>query len=254
MSLLDAHYGYRRAGFSTIPVARAAGMAKKPLVAWQEYQDRRPNDREIRTWVMQWPTSNLGLIMAGSGHMAVDIDGDVHAAYAELVKYGVTFPPTAPVQATNKGLHVLFSVPAPVGDGVAWLKGPGWQVDIRGVGYIVAEPSVHESGVPYQWIRPFVSPAPKAPQRLLELLSRRAEPSVLEVPPPQENWVATLLLTGSPEGQRNNDAFRLAGWLRHKLPEDVLEAVMYMFADRCRPAMSYAEIDAIIASVARYRR
>lgn len=256
-TLTAAHFAYRDAGFSTIPVTR---YDKRPLAPWKEYQARLPKDAEIRGWVKKYPTSNVGLIMGGmSGHMAVDIDGDINGAYKALQMFGVDLPGTAPVQSSGKGYHVLLSVESPVGDSVAWLKEPGWQIDIRGVGYIVAAPSIHQNGRPYQWVKPFKAPAPPAPGRLIELLAQRErnERALTAPPPPSEPWVTQLLLNGAkgPDGdvpgERNGQATRLAGYLLRHLPADVTATILYLFADKCDPKLPYDEIDTIVWSIGR---
>jgi hypothetical protein len=252
--LQEAHTKYRAAGFSTIPVARSGGIAKRPLVAWTEYQDRQPRDGEIRLWATKWPTSNIGLIMANSRHLAIDVDGDLGLAYQALLKLGVSFSANAPVQRTGKGHHILMSTTEPVGDAVAWLKGDGWQIDVRGIGYIIVEPSIHQNGMPYQWIRPFCAPAPPASARLLELLLKREEREESEglyAPPAKEGWIADMILHGSPEGQRNHDGARLAGYVFRSEPPDIARAIVYCFAEHCSPPMSRYEADLICDSIGR---
>lgn len=250
--LQEAHARYRAAGFSTIPVAR---FNKKPLVQWTEFQDRTPNDREIRSWSTKWPTSNLGLIMAGSHHTALDFDGNANLANEALQRRGVNIPRGLyPVQRTGKGHHVLMSTTEPVGDAVAWMKGDGWQIDVRGIGYIIVEPSVHENGTRYEWIRPFVAPAPPAPARLIELLTvpRLDERDRgLYAAPAKEGWIADMILHGAPEGQRNNDGAKLAGYLFRHEPPDIATAIMFCFAEHCTPPMSRFEAEQICHSIGR---
>ena len=247
--LQEAHTKYRAAGFSTIPVARSGGIAKKPLVAWTEYQDRQPRDGEIRQWATKWPTSNIGLIMAGSNHLAIDIDGAIAPAYRALQERGVSFSANAPVQRTGKGHHVLMSTSEPVGDSVAWMKGDGWQIDVRGIGYIIVEPSIHQNGTPYEWVKPFFSPAPPAPARLIELLSKRDQREGIFAEPVKEGWIADMILHGSPEGQRNDDGARLAGYIFRHEPADIAQAIMLCFAEHCTPPMSRYEVEQICFSI-----
>jgi len=248
--LAGAHNGYRAAGFATIPVARD----KTPLVKWQEYQDRLPSNEEIEEWCEMWPDSNVALVMGNTGHVAIDIDGDLKKAYAALQEKGVQLPPTAPVQKTGKGYHVLLSVPKPVRDSVGWMKGDGWQIDIRGIGYIVVAPSVHASGFQYRWVKPFVTPIPAAPEALLGVLGRRGEEQAAGLFAPEAEhptWVAELLYKGSPEGQRNQDGAKLAGYLFKALPDDLARVTMHMWGERCKPPLPSREVETICASIAR---
>lgn len=188
--------------------------------------------------------------MANSKHIALDFDGDLGAAYSVLKARGVTLPSDAPVQRTGKGHHVLLSTAEPVGDAVAWLKGEGWQIDVRGIGYIIVEPSIHQNGTPYEWIRPFATPAPPAPAALINMLQRRDEREGLFADPVRESWIVDMILHGAPEGQRNNDGARLAGYLLRVLPRDIAEAVMLCFASNCTPPMSRYEVEMVCNSIA----
>lgn len=250
-TLTAAHFGYRDAGFSTIPVTR---FDKRPLVGVMEFRERRPKDSEIRAWVKKWPTSNLALIMGGSGHIALDFDGAIGPAYQALQKFGIDLPGDAPVQASGKGYHVVMSVEQQVGDAVAWLKEPGWQIDVRGLGYIVVAPSIHQNGRHYEWVKPLKAPAPLAPKRLVELLVQRErnERQQIFAPPPAMNELTELFINGSAEGQRNNDGCRIAGvFLGLGLSQDWVTQVMYDWAARCSPPLDYQEIDQIVWSIGR---
>ena len=54
-----AALGYRRLGWSVIPLR---AREKIPKLAWQEFQDRRAEDDEIRGWFKRWPKANVGIV------------------------------------------------------------------------------------------------------------------------------------------------------------------------------------------------
>ena len=230
---------------------------KKPLVKWEKYQDTPPTDAEIVKW-FGGGLRNIGIIL-GRGKVAVDMDGE--GAEELLLEAGVELPEDAPRSRTSAGYHVLFTVPQDVGDRVNLLgqkarDGAGKLIkpliDIRGVGYVVAPPSVHATGHVYQWERrPDV--LPPAPAALLELIARRpAAPSAAAAATDGAfKWVAEAM-KGVGEGQRDATCTRLAGYyLKKSMPADVVREMLYTFADRCTPPFGRAEVDKTVASVKR---
>ena len=150
---------YLEWGFSVIPLR---ANDKRPVRPWEELQRRMVTEAEIQHW--EWP--NIGIITGAiSGIIVLDVDSV--EGEKELKKRGM--PPT-PMVATAKGRHI-------------YLKHPGGEVrnfarrlpgmDLRGDGgYVVAPPSMHPSGVRYEWV---ISPADcdvaDAPQWLLDLIA-----------------------------------------------------------------------------------
>jgi len=261
MSLYDHYIGYRKAGFAAIP----CGQDKKPFVRWQEFQERMPTDDEVMSWCRNYPYSNMAIVMGRSGHVAIDIDGDIKLAYAALTERGITFPKDAPVQKTGKGHHVLLSVPQPLGDAVAWMAGDGpagerWQIDVKGVGYIIVAPSIHANGHKYKWLRPLSLPIPQAPEPLVMLLTKGSTNGYLAggqglyAPPVRENWIVDLLVNGAPQGQRNAEGVRLAGYFFSVLPGDIARAVMHLFGERCTPPLQMYEVAAMCDYAQRQRK
>ena len=37
-------------------------QCKVPLIAWKEYQSRRPTEAEVRDWFTKWPDANIGIV------------------------------------------------------------------------------------------------------------------------------------------------------------------------------------------------
>lgn len=193
---------------------------KRPLLeSWKRYFTTQPTLEEITRWWTQWPTANIGLIQ-GRGQFVLDIDGI--EGEAALAQAGVEIPSNTPQVKTSKGRHVYFAgvVPNRV---AAMLK-----VDTRSDGgYVVAPPSVHESGHVYSWTTSLWPPA-QAPEKLLMLLNK---PQASAVAHAIDSWIGDAL-AGVGEGARNSMATRLAGYLWGKgLPQDVVEALMQMWRD-----------------------
>ena len=236
---------YLALGCHPIPVQP---REKKPLVEWKRYQTEAPLLDEIDAWWETWPDANVGLVL-GRGAFAVDLDGD-RDAEALLHAQGV-YLPAAPVSRTANGFHVFLSAPGPVPDRVALLGGPKPkpQVDIRGVGFVVAPPSIHPTGAQYVWKLPLAWPLPAAPPALLELITRgRARMNG----PAGSGWVAESL-RGAGEGVRDATCTRLAGYLLGKgLDAPTVEALLIeSFARNCTPPFPAHDVRKCVQSIAR---
>lgn len=258
--ILQAARYYLSKGLHPIPIeyprAGKPQSGKKPLVKWEKYQDTPPTDAELVKW-FGGGLANIGIIL-GRGKVAVDLDGE--GAEQALAAAGVTLPADAPRSRTSAGYHVLMSVSADVGDRVNLLKQTKRDaagalikplIDIRGIGYLVAPPSVHASGHVYAWERrPDL--LPPAPAKLLALINQ-APSSPAAVTPGQGDfkWVVKAM-GGVGEGQRDSMCARLAGYfLKKNMPEDVVKATLYVFADRCTPPFEHSEVDKTVVSVRR---
>jgi len=228
---------YLRLGLHPIP---CEVRGKRPLVPWKNYQATPPTEEQIERWWTETPDANVGLIL-GRGTFAVDIDSD--AGYDALLEQGCSLAAPHPISRTAKGAHHLFAAPGPVPDRVGLVEG----VDIRGVGYIVAPPSIHPSGQRYEWIVPFEGALPPAPRPLLTLIAGPQQRPAASDP----GWVVTAL-AGVGEGQRDQVCTRLAGYFLQKhVTPDVVEAILQDWALRCTPAFAPDAVTKCVASIAR---
>jgi hypothetical protein len=181
---------------------------------------------------------------------AVDLDGGLDALWL-LHERGIHLPST-PTSKTANGLHVFLSAPGAVPDRVGLLTTNGGkpQVDIRGVGIVVAPPSIHPSGVAYAWEIPLALPLPPAPQSLLDLIQTgrvREKPNQTG-----SSWVIESL-RGVPEGQRDDTCTRLAGFLLGVgLDSSTTEALLVeSFAKNCTPPLDPATVRKCVRSIHR---
>ena len=146
MSPLEAALSYLRQGFSVIPII---AKDKKPLIAWEEYQNRRATEEEIKAWWARWPDANVGIVTgAVSGLVVIDIDCvEVKEKLKELLRdYDLS---TIPRSRTGNGWQLFFKHPGVTIPNRAGVL-PG--LDVRGDGgYVVAPPSVHPTGKVYRW-------------------------------------------------------------------------------------------------------
>lgn len=249
MTCYEAAVEYLALGFHPIP---CAPRSKRPLVQWRQYQTEPPRLEDLDTWWRDTPDANVALVL-GRGTFAVDLDGG-KAAEDLLIQQGVLLP-AAPRSKTGHGGHVFLSCDRPVPDRVGLLttNGKKPQVDIRGVGIVVAPPSIHPDGPIYEWIAPLHVPLPAAPPRLLQLIFDHIETPTSG--PMGAGWVAEALM-GLPRGTRDATCTQLAGYfLGHGLPAELVETLLAeTFGPRCTPPFPQADIRKCVQSIARKER
>jgi hypothetical protein len=156
-SLGEAALYYLSQGLSVIPLRP---REKVPAVAWDEYQERRPTEEEVKRWWVENPGYNIGIVTGRvSGNlMVIDFD-DLEVAKGILGRVGAGAPGGAEklkhtwVVRTGKGLHVYVRLEDP--ESMPRTRaGAGEKVDFRADGgQAVAPPSVHPSGARYEWLR-----------------------------------------------------------------------------------------------------
>ena len=222
---------YIERGWSCIPVPRGQ---KTPIIKWKQYQERLPSDAEVASWE-NGPTNVAIVTGSVSNLIVVDVDGE--AGLAALHRHG--FIPSTPQVRTAKGYHFYFLHPGgSIRNKARFLP----DVDLRADGgYVIAPPSIHESGHEYTWI---VTPDERqiavCPEWLLRLIKppeRSASP-----PPPNGNghrepegdfWLGKALAIAQP-GTRDETGFWLACQLRDAgLSYPQQETVLRAYAAQC---------------------
>lgn len=242
----QSHYAefalrYQAWGLVSIPIAPSAKCPPKGFDLDGLYdrleRGERPSEEEVKSWWARWPDAQVGVVTgAATGLIVLDIDG-------EDTELPGSFPQT-PIVLTRRGRHIYFRWQGQ--RLLAQIKISN-RLEVRGDrAYVVAPPSLHPSGVRYEWIvtPEEVEPA-DPPEWLIKAISERTQP-VAQAPkelPPQ-----------IPEGQRNVVLTSLAGTLRRRgLTAKEIEAALLAFnASRCQPPLCEAEVHHIAYSVARY--
>jgi hypothetical protein len=191
--------------------------AKHPL-GWlvpHGVKDATCNRARILAWWTRHPSANIGL---ATGHRfdVLDVDGPTGAQAIQDLAAAHRLHSSGPLVRTGGGGWHYYL--APTGLGNASPTGLE-QVDWRGRGgYVVAPPSRHASGHPYQWIEGRtleVSPG-EVPAVLLERLQprqRQRPPGPVQLPAaadgPGDRYVRAALteelarVATAPRGQRN---------------------------------------------------
>jgi putative DNA primase/helicase len=185
-------------------------------------KDATTDPEEIRVWWSEWPDANIGL--ACDRMVVLDLDSAEAIAEAERRHGGV---PATPTVETGKGRHLYFEAPAnqTVKNTVGRI---GAGIDVRAPGgYVVAPPSLHQSGRRYRWAVGLALDVPLAPLPVWAL--------------------------AKPEGGRNDALTSEVGrlFMRGLDEKAVREAAIAWNAEHCDPPLSEREVETVIMSVAR---
>lgn len=219
---------------------------KEPCVG-EGWQAKATTDEgQITEWFDQNPKANVGVAFGRqSGIIDIECDDEAAAQNFDRIFAGVAV--VTPTFKSSKGLHRIFkwtdSFPS---QGKASIKKGGLEFrlgDSAKGSQSVFPPSLHATGVRYQWL-PGLSPSECDPMEIpLEILARIsvfidegevATPSLLNgrKAKPQSHWDG--LLAGVSEGGRHAAALSVAGKLARELDldnaEDVKRAVRELLA------------------------
>lgn len=240
-----------------LPVFPVKPKGKTPLTE-HGCKDATIDAAQIVSWWETWPDANIGIATGVGDRPLCVLDVDIKhdqgkfgdESLEELVQQNGQLPETWLCLTGGGGLHYYFFCNDPavtVGANVL----PG--LDFRGRGgYVVAPPSLHESGSRYEW-------------------EASNDPGDGAIPADIPGWLHYLLVRGKQqtrknapteapesvtEGGRNQELFRLACSLRAKglTVEELTPAVLKANETRCKPPLSAREIETICKSAGRYER
>lgn len=210
---LEAANNYAAKGWTVIA---CQPRSKSPAVTeWKSFQTKKPSWEDLRKW-FPGDANNLAILTGkGSGIVVLDVDNP-----DALDDYDI--PETLTVK-TAKGYHYYFKHPGcAVSNGP--IKGLG---DIKADGgYVVAPPSLHETGKRYEWVDP-EAPLAECPEWIIskskarEIADRHNESFVKEPPTLTDyakGWLGDVdKLAMASKGGRNdllNRVARRAGQLK----------------------------------------
>jgi hypothetical protein len=208
-------------------------------------------------WWTQWPAANIAIATGDlSGIFVLDVDGEHgEQSLRNLEQRLGQLPPTVEVITGSGGRHIYFRLPefpgAPIIRNSASKIGVG--LDIRGnKGYVIAPPSLHESGRRYQWSVDSADRIVEAPGWLIGLIAPSSGIAQLDGRRSAEHWVR-IAAEGVDEGARNTTLASLTGHLlRHNVDVEVVaELVLAWNSTRCRPPLSERECLRTIESIAK---
>ena len=234
----EAALDYLERGWSPIPVKPGE---KIPQVAWQEYQEQRATPEEIHKWYAAVPRGNLSIVTGEISDLTViDIDGadGLHSLDAN----GIVLPPTRTVK-TPHGLHFYYRYQA----SPSTIAGLLDHVDVRGNGGCVCAPPSFTAAGPYSVLDDI--PVVELGDAFDGVQQRHRSSMASDG---SDNWIVDLLRNGAPGGTRNDQAARLAGYLKTKHPADIVLSLMENWNLKNTPPLGDAELQTVINSVERY--
>jgi replicative DNA helicase len=205
----------------------------------------------LTEWWNKYPDANIGIATGiNSGFMVLDVDpkhgGD--KSLAELISKHGELPKTPMSKTGGGGQHYLFAYPHGFDIRNSSGKvGPGLDIRAEG-GYIVAPPSLHESGNHYEWDKstpPSQTQLANCPKWLFDLIV--AKPEVQPVMPTRTEGAYI-------SGQRNSALASLAGSMRRRGMSDdsIFVALNAENLNKCVPPLTEGEVRTIAMSIGRY--
>lgn len=257
--LLEAALEYAARGWRVFPLhtpgpdgcscgdATCKASGKHPRLA-HGVKEASADAKVVGAWWRRWPDANIGVATGPeSGFFVLDLDrakgaeASAVSALAELEDRHGRLPPTLSQRTGSGGNHRLYrwSAETPVKSRkrVLFCGEVAAAVDTRGVGgYIVAPPSLHETGRRYEWRtgETAVAEVVEAPRWLLDAITairvreQPPRPAAAPLPAPgaeadrAERYVRAALLgacrrlSGAAPGGRHDAMLRegrtLGGW------------------------------------------
>lgn len=231
--------GHQHRDPDTMKMVTCAGksLGKTPLIRWRGYQHELPREDDVRTWWKHWPDANIGMATGTlSGILVLDADG-TEARKSCLQNGGLD---ETPMIWTGKVGGAHFHLAYPGGD-VRNFAGKLPGTDLRGQGgYVLMPPSLHASGNTYRWNESTRHHAyASVPDWLTELIESDAEAD--GEPLFGDDFDVSQVLTGIPEGKRDDTLYRYACRLRHDdVPKVEAEELLRLAARACKPAFDEA--------------
>ena len=126
-------------GFSLVQLGKCS---KSAIRKWADLRDNPATDDIIDTWWEEQPDGNIGLL-TGNGLVVIDCDSPEAVAIVES-----RLPKTPWRVKTRRGCHFYYR------GNYRCSKIEHHSIDIKGAGgYVVAPPSIHETGFVYEWMR-----------------------------------------------------------------------------------------------------
>lgn len=207
--MLDAALAYAASGFRVFPLAP---RDKVPLLPSAHPEgdplhgkcrgecgrdghgchDGTTDTAKIERWWTENPNANVGVSTGNrSGLWVADLDGAAGRNSLAALEAKHERIENAPEVATGGGgFHVWFAYDARVRQGARILPGLDARTD---GGYVVAPPSIHPNGKPYQWLHgiPPRPPLPEAPAWLVEVVKRTERPQAAPRAPQPPNGYGT---------------------------------------------------------------
>jgi len=248
MDNLSHAVGYLKKGFSVIPVK----PDKTPYIKWEPFQKRLASEQEISDWWQKWPDAMIGIVTGKISNLAV-IDVDTDEGLEAIQEY-IPDSLLMPIADTpSGGLHMYFRCPdPPLGNNSRLITG----CDLRCEGgYIVAPPSINDTGRAYKWQEGFgldevaLSPLPSAYIVFIKDFAFRGYKGDEANNTPSDFLRLPMTSNDFQEGMRDETLFHLANCLiKGGCEEPLARKALTMLALQCDPPFDLNEANVKIDS------
>lgn len=235
---------YAQRGWSVLPVQSGG---KVPLISGWPNRATTDSATISHWWGDKFPGAGIGIVTGRpSGLVVLDIDGQRgEGTLRALQEQHGELPQTYAVRTGGGGRHLYFAYPPDqLVRNSAGVLGPG--LDIRGDGgFVVAPPSMHQSGNRYQWVMNGKHDLASLPEWLLKVICDQSG-----LRPASGKGTEKIC-----EGQRNTTLTSLAGAMRRRgMTSESIEAALWAENQaRCDPPLAQLEVQRIATSVGRYQ-
>lgn len=178
MDVLEHALRYAKNGYRVIPIGRA--QKSPPIGKWQELATTDP-DTITAWWSGPYKGCGIGIVTGrwnGRTLFVLDIDDREGKSGSDtlhdLERQHGPLPDTLSTQTGSGGRHLYFVTDETIPNSAS-LLGPG--IDIRGHGgQVLAPPTIHPNGKPYEWMIDSPKQPAEAPAWLVTLLQRQQTP------------------------------------------------------------------------------
>lgn len=217
-------------GFKIFPCVT---RGKNPLTM-HGCKDATDDPDQVAEWWHRWPGANIG-IATGGGLVVVDVDckdgKDGTGSLEEWQRVHGGFPDTLISRTGSGGFHLFYEVEdsSTIKNAVEIIGG----VDIRSDGgYVIAPPSIHESGRRHEWVTDGIDVA-FANDSVMKLLHNKKQSSIQRIRPGEMI-----------RRNRNNTLYFMARRLQDLglLDETIIAAVMNENEHHCLSPLPEREI------------
>jgi hypothetical protein len=242
---------------------KCSSPGKHPRVNWST--EATDDFGKVTEWWKRWPNANVGVATGmRSGIYVIDVDnkdsvdlgggtligsGD-HSLKLKQAEIG-KLPDTRSSTTGSGGTHLVFAYPSDqdaIAGGMGNRGGLLFSVDTRGDGgYIVAPPSMHQSGNRYRWNDPD-QPLSLPPKTWLDFIATASGGDKSPLTP------STDFVIQAGEG-RHEWLFRVGANLRGQHGLDYVPlygALMAYNSHHCRPPISPQDIEHIVQNCMKY--
>ncbi|MGO9611701.1 MAG: AAA family ATPase [Dissulfurispiraceae bacterium] len=204
---------------------------------WKPYQERYATDAELIKWFGNGSKRNIAIVTGRLSNLSV-VDFDT----AWAVKYAKAnnFPKT-PLAKTGKpiGYHAYYKYKEGTGNFQKRDDLPG--IDLRSEGgYVVAPPSMHESGKRYEWVK----------GKGLDDFPLAELPEIILVKTSQYKTPIKELYSGVRQGDRNESLCRLTGsWAHDGLSREECLDMAHLWNEKNVPPLDRGEVERTVHSI-----